>query len=570
MKFSRPLIKSLKEQSKMNYAVRNTCLALAILFLQNQVLAATDRFTNWSGFSYVPSFEITTGLLESRSCVLILTDEHPIPYASGQDRYHIELVLGQNDAFQLVHAEPVKFNMSCSGYFDTRTNQYKTTVYYGTNLYKEAPYMSGKRFDNNAVQGKVEIVLKYNGNSEFTIADHSFVRDYMSEAIYVNADDTKNVVLPSSIDLNNLVVTLNPAETGGPQEELTSPGFVSANGQGLVLTPMSADVGYYNLRLNWNNEIEYLTVVVNENPSKLEAEPGTIDITEFNPAKVQAIPVRVITYDPSSFVEDSEFQRVYSSYGNRGYNKTLNALHNMGLDETTFFELCGELPSDYDRSNLKTVTWNMSKNSTATSHTPCMVNELMSEVNKIFSVYSDIGVRFTVDEIVKTDYADFDMTMGTTKVLEALKASSLAKSGYINIFYLPFVAGYQGQAYLNDDINGPNGASIVRANQSGINSDANITAHELGHVLGVAHLTTPSSYKPKSNRNVELKIPSFLEIGANAGCAYLNVMSSFTGGCENRKFGLGSWNTLVYGNLIKKVFARQLYEWGLTDQKVAL
>ena len=67
----------------MNYAVRNTCLALAILFLQNQVLAATDRFTNWSGFSYVPSFEITTGVLDSSSCVLVLTDEHPTPYASG-------------------------------------------------------------------------------------------------------------------------------------------------------------------------------------------------------------------------------------------------------------------------------------------------------------------------------------------------------------------------------------------------------------------------------------------------------------------------------------------------------
>jgi len=334
---------------------------------------------------------------------------------------------------------------------------------------------------------------------------------------------------------------------------------------------MSADVGYYNLRLNWNNEVEYLTVVVSQNPSKLEAEPGTINIAEFNPAKVQAIPVRVITYDPSSFAEDSEFRRVYSRYGTPNpLKESLNAQHKMGLDETTFFELCGELPSDYDRSNIYPGPSTIAKNTIATSHTPCMVNELMSEVNKIFSVYSDIGVRFTVDEIVKTDYADFDMTMGTTKVLEALKASSLAKSGYINIFYLPFVAGYQGQAYLNDDINGPNGASIVRANQSGINFDANITAHELGHVLGVAHLTSPSSYKPKSNQNVELKIPSFLEIGANAGCAYLNVMNSFTGGCDNRKFGLGSWNSLVHGNLIKKVFARQLYEWGLTDQKVAL
>ena len=549
----------------MNYAARNTCLALAILFLQNQVFAAQS----WYGFSYVPSFEITTGLLDSSSCVLVLTDEHPTPYASGQDRYHIELVLGQNNAFQLVNAKPGSIYNSCSGHFDSRTNQYKTTVYYGTNLYKETPIYSGKYFDNNAVQGKVEIVLKYNGNSEFTIADHSFVRDYMSEAVYINADDTKNVVLPGSIDLNNLVVTLNSGVVG-VQEELTSPGFVSANGQGLVLTPTSADVGYYNLRLNWNNEVEYLTVVVNENPSKLEAEPGTIDITEFNPAKVQAIPVRVITYDPSSFVGDSEVQRVYSLYGTRIPIKSLNTQHNMGLDEISFFELCGELPSDYDRSNIWPGPSTIAKNSTATSHTPCMVNELMSEVNKIFSVYSDIGVRFTVDEIVKTDYADFDMTMGTTKVLEALKASSLAKSGYINIFYLPFVAGYQGQAYLNDDINGPNGASIVRANQSGINFDANITAHELGHVLGVAHLTSPSSYKPKSNQNVELKIPSFLEIGANAGCAYLNVISSFTGGCDNRKFGLGSWNTLVHGNLIKKVFARQLYEWGLTDQKVAL
>ena len=189
----------------MNYAVRNTCLALAILFLQNQVFAAT----NWYGFSYVPSFEITTGVLDSSSCVLVLTDEHPTPYASGQDRYHIELVLGQNDAFQLVHAEPGSIYNSCSGHFDSRTNQYKTTVYYGTNLYKETPIYSGKYFDNNAVQGKVEIVLKYNGNSEFTIADHSFVRDYMSEAVYINADDTKNVVLPGSIDLNNLVVTLN-------------------------------------------------------------------------------------------------------------------------------------------------------------------------------------------------------------------------------------------------------------------------------------------------------------------------------------------------------------------------
>ena len=497
----------------MNYAGRHICLALAILFLQNQVLAATDRFTNWSGFSYVPSFEITTGLLESRSCVLILTDEHPIPYASGQDRYHIELVLGQNDAFQLVHAEPVKFNMSCSGYFDTRTNQYKTTVYYGTNLYKEAPYMSGKRFDNNAVQGKVEIVLKYNGNSEFTIADHSFVRDYMSEAIYVNTYATKNVVLPCSIDLNNLVVTLNSVNSCcNFQDELTSPGFVSAKGQGLVLTPISANVGYYNLRLSWNDEVEYLTVVVKENHSKLEAEPGAINIAEFNPAKVQAIPVRVITYNSSSFVGDSEFQRVSSNYGGSSgdsIQKYLNAQHNMGLDETTFFELCGELPSDYDRSNTHSGPGTFSKNVSATSHTPCMVNELMSEVNKIFSAYSDIGVKLTVDEIVKTDYADFDMTMRTTKVLEALKASSLAKSGYINIYYLPFVAGSQGQAYLNDDINGPNGASIARANQSDIMFNANVTAHELGHVLGLPHFTLPSSYKPKSNQNVELKIPSF-------------------------------------------------------------
>jgi hypothetical protein len=549
----------------MNYAVRNTCLALAILFLQNQVFAAT----NWYGFSYVPSFEITTGVLDSSSCVLVLTDEHPTPYASGQDRYHIELVLGQNDAFQLVHAEPGSIYNSCSGHFDSRTNQYKPTVYYGTNLYKETPIYSGKYFDNNAVQGKVEIVLKYNGNSEFTIADHSFVRDYMSEAVYINADDTKNVVLPGSIDLNNLVVTLNSGVVG-VQEELTSPGFVSANGQGLVLTPTSADVGYYNLRLNWNNEVEYLTVVVNENPSKLEAEPGTIDITEFNPAKVQAIPVRVITYDPSSFVGDSEVQRVYSLYGTRIPIKSLNTQHNMGLDETTFFERCGELPSDYDRSNIWPGPSTIAKNTTATSHTPCMVNELMSEVNKIFSAYSDIGIKFTVDEIVKTDYADFDMTMGDTKVLEALKASSLAKSGYINIFYLPFVTGNQGQAYLNDDINGPNGASVSRMNQNDLNGDANITAHELGHVLGVPHFTEPSSYKPKSNQNVELKIPSFLEIGANTGCAYSNIMSGFTGGCNNNKFGLGSLNTLVYGNLVKKVFARQLYEWGLTDQKVAL
>jgi hypothetical protein len=549
----------------MNYAVRNTCLALAILFLQNQVLAAP------AGFSNVPSFEITTGLLDSAECVLVLTDEHPIPYASGQDRYNIKLVLGQNNAFQLVHAEPASIYNNCTGHFDTRTNQYKTTVYYGMNLYKEGPpSYPVKYFDNNAVQGKVEIVLKYNGNSEFTIADHSFVRDYMSEAIYVNDDGTKNVALPSSIDLNNLVVTLNSTHSDAFQEELTSPGFVSVNEQGLVLTPMSADVGYYNLRLNWNNEVEYLTVVVSQNHSQLEAEPGTIDITEFNPAKVQAIPVRVITYDPSSFVGNSEFQRVYSRYGPSDIYAYLNAQHNMGIDEISFFELCGELPSDYDRRNTYPGPGTISKNASATSHTPCMVNELMSEVNKIFSVYSDIGVKFTVDEIVKTDYADFDMTMGTTKVLEALKASSLAKSGYINIFYLPFVKGYQGQAYLNDDINGPNGASMARINQNDLNGDANITAHELGHVLGVNHLTSPSSYNPKSNQDVELQIPSFVDIGANPGCAYINIMSSFTGGCDNTKLGLMSFNTLVYGDLIKKIFARQLYEWGLTDQKVAL
>jgi len=556
----------------MNTSPANIFLALVILLLQSQVFGA--QF----GFSNVPSFETTTGVLHSTNCVLVLTDEHPTPYASGQKRYILEFVMDQNNAFQLLHAETGSIYNSCSGHFDTRTNQYKTTVYYGANLYKQ--YKSrglipenSLYFDNNAVLGTVELVLELKGQSTFTITDHNFVRDYMSEAVYINADDAKNIALPNSIDLNNLVVTLNSTHSDGFQEELTSPSFVSTNEQGLVLMPMSADVGYYNLRLNWNKEVEYLTVVVSENPSKLEAEADAIDIAGFNSANVQAIPVRVITYNPSSFSGNSEFQRAETaSYGPRDVYTYLNAQYKMGIDETNFFELCGELPSDYDKATEvnKGLGSSIRKNRQALGHTSCMINEVMRAVNSIFGYFTDLGIKFAVDEIVHTDYADFDMTIDTSELLDTLSTSSLAKSGYINIFYVPYVAGTQGVTYLNSDINGPNGASIVRVAQMDLNYDARVTAHELGHVFGVNHLLQPSIYRPKSNPDAELQVPSFFDIGANPGCTYLNVMSSFGAGCNDIKNGFRPFNSLVHGKLIKTIFARQLYEWRLTDQKVSL
>ena len=558
----------------MNTSPANIFLALVILLLQSQVFGAQLAF----GFGDVPSFETTTGVLHSTRCVLVLTDEHPTPYASGQKRYILEFVMDQNNAFQLLHAETGSIYNSCSGHFDTRTNQYKTTVYYGANLYKQAKSQEGLIlenflfFDNNAVLGTVELVLELKGQSTFTITDHNFVRDYMSEAVYINADDAKNIALPSSIDLNNLVVTLNSTHSEAFQEELTSPSFVSTNEQGLVLMPMSADVGYYNLRLNWNKEVEYLTVVVSENPSKLEAEADAIDIAEFNSANVQAIPVRVITYNPSSFSGNSEFQRAETaSYGPNTWYQYLNAQYKMGIDETNFFELCGELPSDYDKATEygKGLGFFIRKNVSALGHTSCMINEVMRAVNS-FGHFTDLGIKFAVDEIVHTDYAGFDMTRDTYELLDMLSTSSLAKSGYINIFYVPYVATTQGVTYLNSDINGPNGASIVRVAQLDLNYDASITAHEIGHVFGVSHLIQPSIYRPKSNPDAELQVPSFLDIGANPGCTYLNVMSSFGAGCDDIKNGFRPFNSLVHGKLIKTIFARQLYEWRLTDQKVTL
>ena len=85
----------------MNTSPANIFLALVILLLQSQVFGAQLAF----GFGDVPSFETTTGVLHSTRCVLVLTDEHPTPYATGQKRYILEFVMDQNNAFQLLHAE---------------------------------------------------------------------------------------------------------------------------------------------------------------------------------------------------------------------------------------------------------------------------------------------------------------------------------------------------------------------------------------------------------------------------------------------------------------------------------
>lgn len=519
---------------------------IGLLFL----LTASSYSYSQNGLSRFPTFDFASGTLKSERCVLILDDQHPIPYAPGQERYFVEFAFN-GTSFSLTKATPGSHFDTCAGTYDSRTREYLTTVYIGNHLHKGPPVVPGRNYkpefkflDPAAIEAKVEAKFTLNEESQFVLSEFAYARNYIPEEVLVQAGQQASIQLPEQIDIRLLTVS--------SKDGFSPVDFAIISSNSLILAPAENDVGFHNLRLKWGNEIEYIHVVVQA--TDVEPEVDSIDISEFNPVNVAEIPVRVITFNPDSFEGGDGLRVAYTFYAINTTYEDFNSQFGMGLDTDNFEAHCGPLPQRYERSGA------------AFGATPCMVNTLFDQVNQKFAVYENLGIHFSVKEIVESDFTGFDMTISTNELLGLLSKSELAKNGHINIFYLPYVECCQGTTYLNGDLNAEQGVSILRANQLDLPYNAIITAHEIGHALGVPHLTATSTYSPKPNPGASLQIPSFLDIDALAGCEYLNIMSNFTDGCS----GAYVFNTPVHGNIIKKIIARQLYEWGLTTQKVRL
>lgn len=235
-----------------------------------------------------------------------------------------------------------------------------------------------------------------------------------------------------------------------------------------------------------------------------------------------------------------------------------NQQYGMNLPvDNHYHNYCGDLPIRYQYQGSE---------SAAFGNTPCMINTMIDYVNARFRDFADIGVTFTLAEIVETDFPGFDMTLPSDELLAQLSQSDFAKSGYINLFFLPYGDILQGTTYLNGDLNSQNGVTIVRTDQNPLYDSSVVTAHEIGHTFGLPHLFEPITHTAISDATHEIVIPSFFDIKANMGCEYANIMSSYDGGCPfPHKF-----DTLIHGDIFKRVIARQLYEWGLTSQKIDL
>lgn len=514
-------------------------------------LVAGDALAQ-SPFSTVPTFDLNSNLLDSSRCVLILTDTHPAPYAPGQERYFIQLTRN-NDSFQLTDAQPGTEWDTCSGTFDARTGLYSTSIYFGSNLYVGPPLEihsywnpASQYLNVSALTGKAEVTLKLSDNNTFELLNYRFINDYLTDALFVAEGESRHLPLPAPLQGKTLQIVAN--------DGTDTIDFIQQQASELIVSPTANDFGYYNVRLLWDDQVEYLSIVVTRSTAGAAVESDAIDIAEFDPARTQAIPVRVITFDPSVFPDSAPLRLAGTRYGNNQLSDDLNAQYGWNLDTSSFESYCGPLPDGYNKQG-----WAHGAND-------CMVATLMERVNERYAVYSNIGIRFSLAEVIESDYAGFDMTRPSRELLAELAVSELAKTGYINIFYLPYVECCQGSTYLNGDINAKHGISIVRANQLDLDYNATITAHEIGHALGVPHLTAKSTYVPMSNPGISLEIPSFLDIQAKEGCEYLNIMSNFTDGCD----GPYTFDTPIHGELIRKILARQLFEWGLTQQKIKL
>ncbi|MDA1371638.1 MAG: hypothetical protein O2971_12880 [Proteobacteria bacterium] len=194
------------------------------------------------------SFDLNTGVLTA-PCVDILSAGLPAGENNARLSYALDMSLN-GSLLSVGNLVEITASGSCSATFEATTGRYTDLLRVGSDL--------------------VEIDLNYAGGVDFAPLAVFFQRNFSADDLSTFVGNTSVLQIAGEIDAS---ATLKRADGSA------APSFITFTGGELNASPTAGDEGSYNLRLEWADQVEFITVNVTADPASivnLSAQPDAL------------------------------------------------------------------------------------------------------------------------------------------------------------------------------------------------------------------------------------------------------------------------------------------------------
>lgn len=126
----------------------------------------------------------------------------------------------------------------------------------------------------NYAGDEVEITASLTGGLTLSISGWITRNDLITEDVTLTENEAREIPLPSGIIADGLGLFLSSG--------VNAPDFVSVFESSLVIEPLEGDAGTYSLRLEWDDQVEFLEITVLEDDEELDLSSQPSALPSFS------------------------------------------------------------------------------------------------------------------------------------------------------------------------------------------------------------------------------------------------------------------------------------------------